>query len=252
MSVFGGDSWGREAHHRKRRVDDLLLDAAGDHSSYRKLSSGKYACLLCPHNPVLDTPLILSMHSKSKRHLAAESKLKQREEERQNEMNKRIALSLDSTSMNKTSNTFTKQAILASKPLTEKTQKATFEVLHSSYPAQGTAVSSQSISPVSENAPYDSSHLTNASFGQMEATCCDVQVPLDYRERRERELKFTAAGWKRDCHGGWFRDENVEFDSDEEDPNECLLNGILLLRHYESIDLPTLVIQHRCSHYVNE
>uniref|UniRef100_A0A251VE71 Sodium channel modifier 1 n=1 Tax=Helianthus annuus TaxID=4232 RepID=A0A251VE71_HELAN len=129
-------------------VDDLLLDAAGDQSSsYRKLSSGKYACLLCPHTPVFDTPVILSMHMKSRRHLAAESRLKQNEEERQNEMNKRIALSLESTSTSKT-------------------------------------------------------------------------------ECRERELKFIEAGWKRDCHGGWFRDENVEFDSDEEDPNEYYLaNG---------------------------
>ncbi|KAI3827995.1 hypothetical protein L1987_02084 [Smallanthus sonchifolius] len=212
MSVFGGDSWGREAHHRKRRVDDLLLDAAGDHSSYRKLPSGKYACLVCPHSPVLDTPLMLSMHVKSRRHLSAESKLKQREEDRQNEMNKRIALSLDSTS--------TKQATLASKPLTEKTRKATFEV---AYSEQANAVNSQSRNPTYEKAPYD---LTNPSSVQMETTSGNVvvQLSLDYRERRERELKFTAAGWKRDCHGGWFRDENVEFDSDEEDPNECLAN----------------------------
>ena len=36
-----------------------------------------------------------------------------------------------------------------------------------------------------------------------------VQPHLDFRERRERELKFTAVGWKRDCQGKWFRDENV-------------------------------------------
>ncbi|KAK1418222.1 hypothetical protein QVD17_27371 [Tagetes erecta] len=219
MSVFGGDSWGREAHHRKRRVDDLLLDTAGDHSSYRKLSTGKYACLICPHNPILDTPLMLSMHMKSKRHLAAESKLKQIEEERQNELNKRMALSLDST----TGHTSTKQASLASNPLTEKTRKAAFEVLHRSHHEQGTAVNSQSRCPTTEKLPYD---ITNSSFGQVVASGDDVvQLPLDYLERREKELKFTAAGWKRDCHGGWFRDENVEFDSDEEDPNEYFTNG---------------------------
>ena len=36
-----------------------------------------------------------------------------------------------------------------------------------------------------------------------------VQSHLDFRERRERELKFIAAGWKHDCQGKWFRDENV-------------------------------------------
>ncbi|KAD6454246.1 hypothetical protein R6Q59_016053 [Mikania micrantha] len=219
MSVFGGDSWGREAQHRKRRVDDLLLDTAGYHSYYRKLSTGKYACIVCPHNPVLDTPVMLSMHMKSKRHLAAESKLKQREEERRNEMDKRIALSLDSTAINKTGYKSTKQANLASKPLTKETRKTAFEVPHHSYPEQD---NDQSRCPISENEGYD---LTNAIFVQMETRGKDVlKLPLDYRERRERELKFTAAGWKRDGHGGWFRDENVEFDSDEEDPNECLAN----------------------------
>lgn len=63
MSVFGGDSWGREAQYRKRRVDDLLVDGIDDINSYKKLSSGKYACLVCPHSPVLDTPLTLSVRT---------------------------------------------------------------------------------------------------------------------------------------------------------------------------------------------
>ncbi|CAH1444900.1 unnamed protein product [Lactuca virosa] len=215
MSVFGGDSWGREAQYRKRRVDDLLLDTAADHSSYRKLPTGKYACLICPHNPVLDTALMLSMHVKARRHVDAEMRLKQREEERQKEMNKRMAFSLDSTSMSKTN--------LASKPLIEKTRKAAFEVLRHGYIEQSSANYSQSRCSISENAPYDS---TTSRFGETEASGKDiVKMPLDYQERRERELKFTSAGWKRDCHGGWFRDENVEFDSDEEDPNVSLANG---------------------------
>ncbi|XP_024959994.1 sodium channel modifier 1-like isoform X2 [Cynara cardunculus var. scolymus] len=203
MSVFGGDSWGREAQYRKRRVDDLLLDTA-DHSSYRKLPTGKYACLVCPHNPVLDTPLMLSMHMKASRHCAAERKLKQREEERQNDMNKRIALSLESTSMTRTGNTSTKQTNLAAKPLIERTRKATLEVLNG-YPERGAANNSQSRWPI----PERSSDLTNSTSVQMEGSGKDVvQLLSDHRERRERELRFTSAGWKRDCHGGWFRDEN--------------------------------------------
>lgn len=60
MSVFGGDSWAREAQYRKRRVDDLLLEDL-EASAYKKLSNGKFTCLVCPHNPVLDTPLVLSV-----------------------------------------------------------------------------------------------------------------------------------------------------------------------------------------------
>ena len=63
MSVFGGDSWGREAQHRKRRLDDLLLEELIDGSSYKKLSNGKYACLVCSHSPILDSPLMLSVRT---------------------------------------------------------------------------------------------------------------------------------------------------------------------------------------------
>lgn len=62
MSVFGGDSWGREAQQRKRRVEDLVAEEAIDESSsVKKLSNGKFACLVCPHNPVLDSLLMFSV-----------------------------------------------------------------------------------------------------------------------------------------------------------------------------------------------
>ncbi|KAL3729282.1 hypothetical protein ACJRO7_026391 [Eucalyptus globulus] len=64
MSVFGGDSWAREAQHRKRRVDDLAVEGL-DASSYKKLSSGKFACLVCPGAPVLDSALMLSVRLQS-------------------------------------------------------------------------------------------------------------------------------------------------------------------------------------------
>ena len=60
MSVYGGDSWAREAQHRKRKVDDLMIERI-DSSIYKKLSSGKFACLVCPTNPVLDSPTMLSV-----------------------------------------------------------------------------------------------------------------------------------------------------------------------------------------------
>jgi sodium channel modifier 1 len=66
MSVFGGDSWARDAQQRKRRLDELLLPITAPSSpstpdSFKKLPNGKLACLVCPHRPVLDTPLMLSV-----------------------------------------------------------------------------------------------------------------------------------------------------------------------------------------------
>lgn len=90
------------------------------------------------------------MHMKARRHLDEVTNLKQREEDRQNEMNKRIALSLDSTSMSKNgsiSNTLTKQTNIASKPLIEKTRKATFELSNRSCSEQSTGNESQNRRP---------------------------------------------------------------------------------------------------------
>lgn len=228
--MFGGDSWAREAQYRKRRVDDLILDAlpvpndnnasSSSSSSYKKLPSGKFACLVCPHNPVLDSPLMLSMHIKGSRHSSAEAVLKERELERQHEMNKRIALSQISSPV---ANAATQQSRLAGKPLIERTRKAASEVLCTNTPKQTSSFEVNDVKPSwghTTNGPCDSK--TRGSF-VVEAVGKDsAQQQLDYQERRERELKFTAAGWKRDGHGGWFRDENVEFDSDEEDPNVSL------------------------------
>ncbi|EEF40489.1 conserved hypothetical protein [Ricinus communis] len=170
MSVFGGDSWRREAQYRKRRVDDVLIEGL-DVFPYKKLSSGKYACLFCPHNPILDSPLMLSTHCKGSRHIAAESRLKERELMRKDEIDKILELSdFPVGSMNSTN--LNKKVRLGSKPLIEQTMKAL---------------------------------LLRTSDASL------VQQQLEFEERRERKLKFIEAGWKRDCHGKWFKDENMSF-----------------------------------------
>ncbi|XVF01217.1 hypothetical protein REPUB_Repub04eG0069100 [Reevesia pubescens] len=221
MSVFGGDSWGREAQYRKRRIDEVVIDGV-DGSSYKKLSSGKYACLVCPHHPILDTPLMLSMHCKGSRHRAAESKVKEKELMRRYEINKRIALS-NSPSASVISSTTKQNAHLASKPLIEMAKKTASEILSDKSPDHSLRNENHDM-VLRQN---DVKNVTldlfqNHSFPANETSEKLLQKQLDFREHRERELKFTSAGWKRDCHGKWYKDENVEFDSDEEDPNSSL------------------------------
>ncbi|CAK9150796.1 unnamed protein product [Ilex paraguariensis] len=170
------------------------------------------------------------MHVKGSRHRVAESKLKERELSRQDEINKRIALSDGSISIacNGTlaqagNGTSAQQHSWASKPLIEWTRKAALEVICNKTPQQSTSFEYCDAKT--------RSHFTNGE-STSDSKHCSVEIEAaskkvvsrqsDFREHRERELKFIAAGWKRDCHGGWFRDENVEFDSDEEDPNICL------------------------------
>lgn len=222
MSVYGGDSWAKEAQHRKRRVDELMLD--GLHaSSFKKLSNGKFTCLVCPHHPLLDSSLMLSMHSKGQRHHAALSRLKEKELQKQVEINKRVALSDHPTTSAIPSNR-SQTSGSASKPLIEQTRKATSEILHPANAAQSIHPS-LSLQPSMKTVSVHHASGLNCEVNSHHSAQTNLPAPSpqrDFRERREMELKFTCAGWKRDCHGKWYRDENVEFDSDEEDPNICL------------------------------
>lgn len=117
------------------------------------------------------------MHNKGSQHVAAQTKLKEKELWRQQELNKRIALSSESKNPSKNSS-LNNQV----KPSVEQTRTAILELQSSKF---------------TSNAKDTASNDSNSS--------------ISIHERRKRELKFIAAGWKRDCHGKWYRDENVSF-----------------------------------------
>jgi len=247
MSVFGGDNWARDAQQRKRRLDDLMLPAPASSSpstpeSFRRLPNGKLACLVCPNRPVLDSPLMLSMHNKGARHIAAESRLREKELSKKHEINKRMALSSDANSGNAHSSS--KPTNMKEKPLIEQTRRAILEsqssrfhdfnakkVSHDLKWTTNTSSSDPHVAP--SDVPMEKltgntrSIQCNSSKGEYFAgNQIQGKLPSDWqteaRKRQEQELQFTASGWKRDGHGRWYRDENVEFDSDEDDPNICL------------------------------
>ncbi|KAI8532861.1 hypothetical protein RHMOL_Rhmol11G0247600 [Rhododendron molle] len=395
MSVYGGDSWAREAQYRKRRVDDLAVEGI-ESSSYRKLSSGKYACLICPHNPVLDTPLMLSVrvleegaerlrfaskfvdetlapygdleevvgdllgvganfsvrgassssvdkggeadddgagflavyffnlfqpfgggvvadcdnggdvcwadkdgvrmpcynvyrtetgpvigglststHGGAARssngkictdpkkipydllqiavgcqcliyELRGETKpfrsffknpnliavgvdiasvAKKLDEFHNIQISNMLDLADLDLTVNGDVGTATRFAHRSvRKPLIEETRKATSEILSNRAPEQSEAKGLNDVKSSKGQSTHGPLHSNSEGpFLTIEAADNFVtQLQADLQQRQERELKFTEAGWKRDGHGKWFKDENVEFDSDEEDPNVCL------------------------------
>lgn len=250
MSVYGGDSWAADAHSRKRRIDLLLSDQLGSKSqSHRKLANGQFVCRVCPNRPVLDTLPMLTMHNQGARHQAAASKLKEKEIRIQEEINKRIALSEACISNTDASNNPVNSSGFFKCPLLEKTRKGT-AIAH----ANGKNALGNTLTPtgdhnvVSGKKPFFASlHAKNINISDQktDSAICHPEprsngfskIPLfvqndskvisnlaheqqsDLQTQKDRELKFRAAGWCRDGRGGWFREENVEFDSDEEDPN---------------------------------
>ncbi|KAF9603918.1 hypothetical protein IFM89_038828 [Coptis chinensis] len=167
------------------------------------------------------------MHNKGSRHIAAEYKLKEKDLKLEDEIKKRIALSDGSVSTGNWKD----------KPLLERTMKAAAEVLSPQQVRIADGCSKVKRKKEFFFSPNSSSshnkEITEASVRKDSGPCCfaektkgsaseGAEHQVERLERRERELNFTAAGWKRDGNGRWFRDENVEFDSDEEDPNICL------------------------------
>lgn len=153
------------------------------------------------------------MHSKGARHLAAESRMKEGELMGQDEMNKRLTL-LDPSVGSAYSGTSNKKVRLGSKPLIEQTRKAASEIFCTKTPQQSSK--NQNWDDVKLRKRHTTNVKTNFSENRsfpaikvVDKSPAQQQLDMDFRERRERELRFTEAGWKRDCHGRWFRDENV-------------------------------------------
>ncbi|XP_051132140.1 uncharacterized protein LOC127252132 [Andrographis paniculata] len=218
MSVFGGDSWAREAQYRKRRVDDLMIEGI-EAASYKKLPSGKFACLICPKNPVLDTPIMLATHRRGSSHRANELRHKDRKNFIREEASKKLAMSnCAETNANSSSSNSTKIQKTNIRPLIERARGAATEVISG-------AVSRPEVKSGASSLVLPCRGDFGCNGNSIEGEPTSVVPPLDCRKHREMELKFTAAGWKRDCHGKWFKDENVEFDSDEEDPNIVFKNN---------------------------
>lgn len=153
------------------------------------------------------------MHIKGSRHCAAKSKRKEKELAIQDEINKRIALSECSASAiaSGTSKRFAHRSVR--KPLIEETRKAASEILSNRTPERSEAKGLNDVKSSKGQSTYGPLHSNSEGpFLAIEAADnFGTQLPADLRQRQERELKFTEAGWKRDGHGKWFKDENVRF-----------------------------------------
>lgn len=148
--------------------------------------------------------ILIQTHVRGSRHRAAELRRKDRELAMREEVNKRLAFS-DCVSTNASN----KQSKATIKPLIERAKKAASEVLYDEVgPRKVTSKRGDLVMPRIEE------HSSNSNPIEIEAIHKEVVrevLPLNCRELQEKVLKFTAAGWKRDGHGRWFKDENVSF-----------------------------------------
>lgn len=97
------------------------------------------------------------------------------------------------------------------KPLIEETWKAASEILSNRTPERSEAKGLNDVKSSKGQCTHGPLHSNSEGpFLTIEAADNFVtQLQADLQQRQERELKFTEAGWKRDGHGKWFKDENV-------------------------------------------
>ncbi|XP_017284042.1 sodium channel modifier 1 isoform X2 [Kryptolebias marmoratus] len=211
------------------------------------MKNGRYSCLVCSYRPVFDTVDMLTVHRKGKKHLEGlkafygkKAKLKTEITKRQHE---NYVQAED------------RQEPSGSAPLLEQTRRLTHHALLKTVPynschrktstkpeRKAAAASSDPAGNTCNKTPpgclkneasnhfptssssdvmtvADESSSTTDQTGSKSAETQSAE-PLTAQRRMELEhyLKLKSDGWVRDPTGRWVKDENVEFDSDEEEP----------------------------------
>lgn len=221
---------------KKRRVADLLSNYIPEDEA-TIMNNGRYTCLVCSYGPVFDTIDMLTVHRKGKRHLEGLKRFYGKKAQLKNEIAKRKHENYVQSEENS-------QEASSSAPLLSQTRKLTHHALLKTVPYNSchrrTSTKSEKLP---QSVKLESSHnsrtrevnvvsLTSAessivshrnSSDSIKATAesqSDQSPPMSEQRKRELEhyLKLKSAGWIQDGSGQWLKDENVEFDSDEEEP----------------------------------
>ncbi|XP_048008636.1 sodium channel modifier 1 [Megalobrama amblycephala] len=232
---------------KKRRVADLLSNFIPDDEAVL-MKNGRYSCLVCSHRPVFDTVDMLVVHRKGKRHLEGMKWFYGKKNQLQREIDKRrhqdyVKAEDDrqepSSSAPLLSQTrkITHHALLRTAPYSSCHRKASERTESSGCGQEDRNDQVNNINPHTSmrTGSIDSMSTTSTTVheGQTEGkvetkkrkkgssivTSADCE-PLTEQRRRELDhyLKLKSSGWLQDRSGKWVKDENVEFDSDEEEP----------------------------------
>nr|XP_046256352.1 sodium channel modifier 1 [Scatophagus argus] len=225
---------------KKRRVADLLSNFIPEDEA-ALLKNGRYTCLVCSYRPVFDTVDMLTVHRKGKRHLEGLKAFYGKKAQLKNEIIKR-------QHENYVKMEDKRQEPSCSAPLLAQTRKLTHHALLKSVPYNSchrkTSTKSEkgldSLSSdrsdnhssktaseqekarqqteVSNSLSESSSEANNESHPSVAVTQEAEPVTAQRRREMEHYLKLKSQGWLQDRSGKWVKDENVEFDSDEEEP----------------------------------
>ncbi|XP_034553755.1 LOW QUALITY PROTEIN: sodium channel modifier 1 [Notolabrus celidotus] len=225
---------------KKRRVADLLSHYIPEDEA-ALMKNGRYTCLVCSYRPVFDTVDILTVHRKGKRHLEGLKIILWKESTTEDEITKRQHENYVQSEDKREVGNMT----LVLGPVTEQTRKLTYHALLKTAPYNSchrktSTKCDKDCRTLSQNQADTSlitQHLNKKQTAALtlhhrEASECTAaneeshqsvtqeEQPMTAERRKELEhyLKLKSNGWLQDRSGKWVKDDNVEFDSDEEEP----------------------------------
>uniref|UniRef100_A0A670Z9Z2 Sodium channel modifier 1 n=1 Tax=Pseudonaja textilis TaxID=8673 RepID=A0A670Z9Z2_PSETE len=209
---------------KKRRVAELLANYIPEDEALL-LRDGRYSCTVCFHRPVFDTLDMLTIHRSGKKHLAGLQRFYGKKVSLENEIQKRHHQAYleaeENAPLLAQTRKITQNALLKTVPYNSCCRSKSWLHLHNQPPLLFTGMS-----PTSKAKSFsESSFLTEprekkfARQGKGRKTRKSSE-PDDPEKRRtlEHYLKLKSSGWIQDGSGKWVKDENVEFDTDEEEP----------------------------------
>ncbi|XP_077576721.1 sodium channel modifier 1 [Stigmatopora nigra] len=219
---------------KKRRVADLLSNFIPDDEA-TLLSNGRYTCLVCHYRPVFDTVDMLTVHRKGKRHLEGLKGFYGKKTQLRHEITKRKQeIFIQAEDQQQEGSNFVA-------PLLEQTRKLTHHALlrtgpydscHRKTSTKTRKGPESSKSLFQHRAPpcgiTESTKVVIPTVAEQPSTTTrgrpDSETPTpepmssERRQELEHYLKLKSDGWLRDRSGCWVKDDNVEFDSDEDEP----------------------------------
>ncbi|XP_023227864.1 sodium channel modifier 1-like isoform X2 [Centruroides sculpturatus] len=231
---------------KRRRISELLVCHIPEDEALL-LKNGRYACTICHHKPIFDTIDMLAIHRKGKKHLTY---LTCHLETQQKLKLKNNAISLNDPVKTKQSK---QHQLLKAKPYGRKLK---IDIPFQKKDVQNSADILQTTNPCSTNAliksyiknlsrkkefskavektrinslgPKKSEKIHNTENKKEEKVnpSNETETQQPYNEKKMQQIEFylraRSSGWKKDKTGKWIKEEGVEFDSDEEPPDDNL------------------------------
>ncbi|KAM4860502.1 sodium channel modifier 1-like [Thomomys bottae] len=229
-----GDDWSQLNVLKKRRVGDLLASYIPEDEALM-LRDGRFACAICPHRPVLDTVSMLTAHRSGKKHLSSlqlfYGKKHARKETEQNprQQNELMSEAKAEAPLLSQTRLITQSALHRAPHYNSCSRRKHKSVESKRQEAPSPSVSCSPLPDPEVELPSgriirEPETEAGPQAKEPETVSAPPSVSPTRRRIMDHYLKLRSSGWIPDGQGRWRKEENVEFDSDEEEPPDLPLD----------------------------